>query len=247
MCTQARIPSASRRNESASSKSFAVSGSIVNVSRSRRSTRPSRSGSGARAARRRARPRSTSRASSTFSIRVAGPSTRSTLRAAAAREHDGEVARLTSRDALRVEHDRDAGREVRLTDDELAAAPTSTTTSPDLRLVRQRTYPSTLFRVSREAACGAGRGKKPKRRASLSAVRRRSVRCGGTGGSSGRSRSRPGQPSPDQDQRRQRERQRRTSASPPGAERRQRHRLAEDQQDDRARPSRRARRTGPRA
>ena len=29
MCTQARIPSASRRNESASSKSFAVSGSTV--------------------------------------------------------------------------------------------------------------------------------------------------------------------------------------------------------------------------
>ena len=31
MCTQARMPSVSRRNESASSKSFAVSGSIVIV------------------------------------------------------------------------------------------------------------------------------------------------------------------------------------------------------------------------
>ena len=39
MCTQARIPSGSRRNESASSKSLAVSGSIVIVGSSRRSTR----------------------------------------------------------------------------------------------------------------------------------------------------------------------------------------------------------------
>ena len=41
MCTQARSPSASSRTESASSKSFAVSGSIVNAGRSRRSVRPS--------------------------------------------------------------------------------------------------------------------------------------------------------------------------------------------------------------
>ena len=39
MCTQARSPSPSRRMLSASSKSFASSGSIVNASRSRRSTR----------------------------------------------------------------------------------------------------------------------------------------------------------------------------------------------------------------
>ena len=41
MCTHARTPSPSRATEIASSKSFAVSGSIVNVVRSRRSMRPS--------------------------------------------------------------------------------------------------------------------------------------------------------------------------------------------------------------
>ena len=41
MCTQARMPSSSRTTEIASSKSFAVSGSIVKVVRSRRSARPS--------------------------------------------------------------------------------------------------------------------------------------------------------------------------------------------------------------
>src|SRR4051794_249925 len=46
MCTQARSPSASSRTESASSKSFAVSGSIVKARRSRRSVRPSIDASG---------------------------------------------------------------------------------------------------------------------------------------------------------------------------------------------------------
>ena len=78
MCTQARIPSRSRRNESASSKSLALSGSIVIVGRSRRSTRPSRSRPAARTARSPRAPRSTSSASSTFSIRRAVPIARST-------------------------------------------------------------------------------------------------------------------------------------------------------------------------
>ena len=123
MCTQARIPSGSRRNESASSKSFAVSGSIVNVVSSRRSTRPSRLGSGsvvrleldARAAARRAAPRARSRSA------ARGPRPRSTRARPAARPDDGEVAALEVADPLRVEHDRHAGREVRLADDELAA------------------------------------------------------------------------------------------------------------------------------
>src|SRR5262245_36320007 len=79
MCTHARIPSGSRRNESASSKSFAVSGSTVKVVNSRRSTRPSRLGSGSENGSNSPRaPCSTSSASSTFSIRLAGPSPRST-------------------------------------------------------------------------------------------------------------------------------------------------------------------------
>src|SRR4051794_20551828 len=79
MCTQARIPSPSRRNESASSKSFAVSGSIVKVTRSRRSTRSSRGGSrssyGSEAP---SAPLATSQPSSAASTELAGPSTRST-------------------------------------------------------------------------------------------------------------------------------------------------------------------------
>src|SRR5580765_1945379 len=65
--------------DSASSKSFAVSGSIVNAGRSRRSTRPSSvTGGGAYGSKSWRAPVSTSSASSTFSIRFAGPSTRST-------------------------------------------------------------------------------------------------------------------------------------------------------------------------
>src|SRR4051794_33401760 len=79
MCTQARIPSPSRRNESASSKSFAVSGSIVKVTRSRRSTRSSRGGSrssyGSEAP---SAPLATSQPSSAASTELASPSTRST-------------------------------------------------------------------------------------------------------------------------------------------------------------------------
>src|SRR5919198_3778447 len=79
MCTQARIPSPSRRTEIASSKSFAVSGSIVRASSSRRSTRPSRLGSGGSyGSNGRRSPRSTSTPSSAASIDRAGPSTRST-------------------------------------------------------------------------------------------------------------------------------------------------------------------------
>ena len=74
MCTHARMPSGSRRNDRASSKSFAVSGSIVYVSSSRRSTRFETSigrnsccSNGCRS------PRSTSSASSTFSTSSARP------------------------------------------------------------------------------------------------------------------------------------------------------------------------------
>ena len=42
-------------------------------------------------------------------------------RAPPTRVHDGEVARAEVAEPLRLEHDRDARREVRLADDELAA------------------------------------------------------------------------------------------------------------------------------
>src|SRR4051794_25770833 len=78
MCTHARIPCDSCRNDNASSKSFAVSGSTVYVGRSRRSTRPSSDGSGGACGSNSTRaPCSTSSASSTFSIRRADPSARS--------------------------------------------------------------------------------------------------------------------------------------------------------------------------
>src|SRR6266511_2612363 len=65
--------------ESASSKSFAVSGSMVNVGSSRRSTRPSSvTAGGVNGSNSTREPVSTSSASSTFSIRSAGPSTRAT-------------------------------------------------------------------------------------------------------------------------------------------------------------------------
>src|SRR5438045_4132272 len=65
---------------SASSKSFAVSGSIVNVSSSRRSTRPSSEGSlGSYGSNPPRSPASTSSPSSTASIALAGPSTRSSF------------------------------------------------------------------------------------------------------------------------------------------------------------------------
>src|SRR5436190_16962893 len=64
----------------ASSKSFAVSGSIVNVSSSRRSTRPSSDGSrGSYGSNPPRSPASTSNPSSTFSIAFARPRTRSTF------------------------------------------------------------------------------------------------------------------------------------------------------------------------
>src|SRR4029450_13768311 len=76
MCTQARRPSPSRRTEIASSKSFAVSGSIVNASCSRRATRPSggagRASGGSCSS---TRPSCSSSASSTLSTGSAGPST----------------------------------------------------------------------------------------------------------------------------------------------------------------------------
>src|SRR4051794_609743 len=80
MCTHARIPCDSCRNDNASSKSFAVSGSTVYVGRSRRSTRPSSDGSGGACGSNSCRaPRSTSSASSTFSIRSDGPTRRRTF------------------------------------------------------------------------------------------------------------------------------------------------------------------------
>src|SRR5207244_6417874 len=70
----------SSNSVSASSKSFAVSGSIVNVSSSRRSTRPSRDGSrGSQGSNPPRSPASTRSASSTVSIALAGPRTRSTF------------------------------------------------------------------------------------------------------------------------------------------------------------------------
>ena len=76
MCTHARSPSPSVRTDSASSKSFAVSGSIVNVTRSRRSTRPSSVASGMSNGSKSPRtPSWTSRASRTFSSRFAEPMT----------------------------------------------------------------------------------------------------------------------------------------------------------------------------
>ena len=124
MCTQARMPPSSRRNDSASSKSFAVSGSTVYVGSSRRSTRPSRSRLGcARAARTRLRaPVPTSSASSTFSIRIAGPSTCSTR----ARPRPVCTTARSPAETSPIPFDsrttRHAGREVRLADDELPAA-----------------------------------------------------------------------------------------------------------------------------
>ena len=80
MCTHARMPSASRTTEIASSKSFAVSGSIVKVVSSRRSVRPSDvTGGGSNGSNSCRAPRSTSNPSSTLSTRSAGPSTRSTF------------------------------------------------------------------------------------------------------------------------------------------------------------------------
>src|ERR1700736_2884756 len=80
MCTQTRTPSASRRAEIASSKSLAVSGSIVNVSKSRRSTRPAIDGSGGSNGSNGSRsPRWTSSPSSTASMSSARPSTYSSF------------------------------------------------------------------------------------------------------------------------------------------------------------------------
>src|SRR5215204_228434 len=76
MCTHARIPSPSRTTEIASSKSFAVSGSIVNETRSRRSVRPSSVASGSSCGSKpRRSPSWTRRASSTASTSSAFPST----------------------------------------------------------------------------------------------------------------------------------------------------------------------------
>src|SRR6266487_3408385 len=79
MCTHARRPPSSSRTEIASSKSFAVSGSIVNVVRPRRSTRPSSDGSGGEYGSKSARaPVWTSSPSSTASMSPAFPNARST-------------------------------------------------------------------------------------------------------------------------------------------------------------------------
>ena len=113
MCTQTRTPSPSRCAEIASSKSFAVSGSIVNVSRSRRSVRPSSDGSGrSKGSNSRRTPSCSSRASSTVSTRSAGPSAR-WRRAAAARDHDRGFPSPTSARPFCL-GGADARREVRL-------------------------------------------------------------------------------------------------------------------------------------
>ena len=98
MCTQARIPSPSRRNESASSKSFAVSGSIVNVVSSRRSTRPSSVGSGELVRLERG-PRAAldEQRLEHVSIRSGAPEHALDPRAAPPEPDDGEVARARGR------------------------------------------------------------------------------------------------------------------------------------------------------
>ena len=122
MCTHARIPSGSRRNESASSKSLAPSGSIVIVGRSRRSTRPSRVSAGSSYGSNSTRaPCSTSSASSTFSIRFALPILRSTRALPRPGRTTARSPALEPAEPLRVEHDRRPRREVRLAGDELAA------------------------------------------------------------------------------------------------------------------------------
>src|SRR5207253_3036011 len=78
MWTHARKPSPSRATEMASSKSFAVSGSIVKVSRSVRSRRAPASGTDGTGGCEPRSPRSTSRPSSADSMWSAGPRIRST-------------------------------------------------------------------------------------------------------------------------------------------------------------------------
>ena len=123
MCTHARIPSASRRNESASSKSFAVSGSTVYVGSSRRSTRFGSSAAGGSCGSNGCRaPRSTRSASRTFSIRAELPSACSTC----ARPFPGRTTARSPGSRSPSPFDSStsgiAGREVRLADDELAAS-----------------------------------------------------------------------------------------------------------------------------
>ena len=122
MCTQARIPSGSRRNESASSKSFAVSGSIVKVVSSRRSTRPSRLGAGGSCGSKSTRaPFSTSspRARSRSATRARARARPGRARGPCGRRRGRRARR--SRGGLSVEDDRHARREVRLAVDQLAA------------------------------------------------------------------------------------------------------------------------------
>ena len=122
------------RTEIASSKSFAVSGSIVNVTRSRRSTRPSSGGAGGSyGSNGRRRPSLLDeQPSSTASIRSAGPSTRSTRARPRPARTTARSPGCAAAEPLAVEHDRRPRREERLADDELAA--------PRSRRRRARSY-----------------------------------------------------------------------------------------------------------
>ena len=123
MWTYARRPSPSRTTEIASSKSFAVSGSIVIVGRSRRSVRPSRLGGGGSG---------TASVAPLLSPLVEQPlehgvdvarGSEDALHAgpAAAGADDDEIARPRVVETVAIDDERNAGREVRVADDELPA------------------------------------------------------------------------------------------------------------------------------
>ena len=124
MCTQARTPSPSRRKLSASSKSFASSGSIVKAKRSRRSTR-SGSSSGRRRRQRRVLPAYALVPEEPFENRLdVARRAQDPLDPGAPppQTNDDEVARRGVPGALAVDDDGDAALEVRLADEELAPA-----------------------------------------------------------------------------------------------------------------------------
>ena len=124
MCTQARTPSSSRRRLSASSKSFASSGSIVKANRSLRSTR-SGSSSGGGARQRRVLPAYAEVPQEPFENRLdVARRAQDPLDTGAAppQTNDDEVTRGSVPGALAVDDDGDPALEVRLAGEELAPA-----------------------------------------------------------------------------------------------------------------------------
>ena len=123
MCTHARMPSGSRRNDRASSKSFAVSGSIVYVS-SVAEIDPVRDVDRPELVlleRLPVTPLDEQRFEHVLDV-VGATEVLLDVRAAATGADDGEIAALEVAGSLQVERDRHAGREVRLADQQLAAA-----------------------------------------------------------------------------------------------------------------------------